>query len=266
MSKTQRSEPAIARLSATLSIGLITLLTSTWTSAGEEPDYAAVQQRLDAAVIAGDMTQEQAQERWDAFLRRVELGEEHDPTQHPQQEHNPAAHISEHRGDRYARAERRMKAAVASGDMTEEQAAKRLARMKEHGATQREHETVARKRLKSIREAMAAGEMSQEDGEAAIRRVRERLAGGHDRPPRKDGDGVRGRLASIRQAVEAGEMTREEGEARTAAIHQRMQTAKRIEAEHQKARRAIREAIAAGEITREEGVAKLQEMRSAGSE
>ena len=257
MSKTRRFEPAIARMSAALSIGFFSLLTSIWASAEQAPDYAAVQQRLDAAVIAGDITQEQAQERWDAFLRRVGMVQEHDPSRHPKQEHAP-----ERRGDRYARAERRIKAAVAAGDMTEDQATKRLSRMKEDLAAQHQSKSVALSRLQSIREAVAVGDISQEDGEAAIRRVRERLARSNGHTQMKGNDSVyQGRLASIRDAVADGEITTEEGDVRAKALHQRMEAAKRVDTEHREARRAIREGIASGEMTREEGFAALQEMR-----
>ena len=130
--------------------------------ADSESDYQAMQERLDAAILAGDITQLQAEERRQAFLRR----------------HEERAARSE-KLEAVQQRIREIKVAHQQGDLTDEEANEAIRATRAQlstGETGVPSAVSNRKgieqRLKRIRAAQAAGEMTDEEAKSAVRRVR----------------------------------------------------------------------------------------------
>ncbi len=215
--------------------------------ADPESSYQDVQERLDAAVIAGSITQEQAEERWQAYLRKREAGE----LGVGDDESGEHAGVETRKRDNVAQRRRAIESAVARGEMTEEQAQERLRAVQTHVAEQQRHRDGVEQRLRRIKSAAARGEMTAEEGERARRATREHLA----KQSQQDERGAI--IERIAAAVAAGEMTEEEAQERRERIRARGKMREQLE----QAAREIRELVAAGSMTREEGHEKMQALR-----
>lgn len=213
MTNNEATNTARRSLAARVLLSLAMVLSSTAVHAERQPDYSVIQKRLDAAVIEGRLTQEEAQARWSAILRRAEQPEEHNPAEHADKARDSRQYSA---AERLARAEKRLNAAVEAGDLTEDQARERLSAKQARMDSEREREAAARRRIKSIQLAVAAGEMASEDGQAAIRKMRRRLAeGDRGRPGKMDHQAAR---AAILEAIALGQITEVQAQDRLTRI------------------------------------------------
>ena len=194
--------------------------------ADSESDYQAMQKRLDAAILAGDLTPLQAEERRQAFFQRQQEG----------------ATSQDEKREAVKHRIREIRAAHAQGDLTDDEAEQAILATRAHLATEhagRETKRHARggegragfeARLRRIRAAHAEGKLTDDEAEAAYRRIREHQAKatqGAQGP--QEHDGWEWRLRRIRMAHAEGKLTDDEAEAAYRRIRQAQANASKPE-------------------------------------
>jgi len=201
--------------------------------------------RLQAAVEAGEMSQEDADAKVAAIQEKMET----------------------HRA-KYEAVVAEIKAAVEAGEITEEQAEAKLAAMKKkgHGKKNVDYEAIGKK----IRAAVEAGEITEEEGREKMAGLRLKMA--HGDRGRELGEGLKKRYAiaakEIKVAIKAGDITEEQGKERLAALKERLARTGRerghgedVRARYAAAVEKIKAAVEAGEITEEEAKEKFGALR-----
>jgi len=171
---------------------------------------------------------------------------------------------------------KRLREAVAAGELTGEQARVMLSALRRAGGEKEDQgseraKVYLMKVKKELGAAVEAGEISREDAarryEAAEKEIRERMAAGRrDRNQRAEYEGVERR---IRAAVQAGKMTPEEAREKLAGYRRRMETPdqsdrgeRRISREdYARTEAELKKAVAAGEVSKEDARTRLSQMR-----
>lgn len=198
--------------------------------------HEAIAAKIKAAVEAGEITEEEARAKMAAMKKKGHDKKDID----------------------YEAIGRRLKEAVKSGKMTEEEAMAKWEAIKkgDHGKKDIDIEAIAKK----IRAAVEAGEITPEEG-------REKMAGLRRRAAAKRDVDIEAIGKKIRAAVQAGEMTPEQGRAKMTAIREKMAQGQRdrdgaMRERYAAAVEKIKAALEAGEITEEEAAAKFAALRS----
>ena len=160
---------------------------------------------------------------------------------------------------------KRLRQAVAEGELTGEQARAMLETLRRSAA----REGVAQ-RIREIEKAVTDGKMSREEGARAIeatKRAMDEAGRGHGRGVSREAIGTR--IREIEAAVEAGKMSREEGARAIEATKRAMDEAGRghgrgVSREAIGTRiREIEAAVEAGKMSREEGARAIEETKRA---
>ena len=135
----------------------------------EEFDWAETERRIESAVEAGEITREEADEKYRGIKARLDAGGE--------TADRAAARLD------YANAEAKIKAMVEAGEISAEDAEKRLNRMRERIAgdgSEKQSEEAKTFTIEEYKEAAAkikamveAGEVSAEDAEIRLNRMRQ---------------------------------------------------------------------------------------------
>ncbi len=215
----------------------------------QEPDMEAVGDRLVQAVQAGELSEGQAHAMIGA-LAHARLAEKMEAAGDRREQRQRRAEQAEPRRlsrEQMARAEAELKAAVESGEVSREDARRRLGRLQQwrEGAEARgtrpetgQEATTdplrqRRQRYRALEleleEAVEAGRIAPEDARKKLQDVRAALRGGGEgaraearAPEAPDADPrvakYRAYQARIRQAVEAGRMSREEAREKLEAL------------------------------------------------
>lgn len=220
--------------------------------ADSESDYQAMQERLDAAVLAGDITPLQADERRQAFLRRQqEVTEPESETEATEKRERireiRAAHHQGHLTDEEFREALR----AAGVDMSKGG----------HHARAKSDRSGIERRMRRIRAAQAEGKMTDEEAKAAIRRVR--LAAASVKQEHGERSGARGEHNNIKDCPEtateigncsakADEMFGRMREIRISQADGNL-TAEQAESAYRQLLQDIRDAVESGEMTENDG-------------
>ncbi len=152
-----------------------------------------------------------------------------------------------------ALAKAKINRAVAAGELTAEEAEKKLHEMRRGLALEREHEAHLEKAAQEIRRKVEAGEMTPEEGRARMAQIRN----GVERR-------VRYRAASeeIKALVAAGRITDVEATARLQELRARMAAASgRTDIDWEGVKRRIEGAVERGDMTRAEADATYKKLR-----
>ena len=246
--------------------------------------YAEAEKRLKAAVEAGEVSREAAEERMKAMRKRLTDSQVSDRAPVA-----PDKELQRERRMRYAEAERRMKEAVDSGEISADAAKERLAELRKRleasrqtdraaGAIDEQEQRARRMRYaeaeRRIKEAVKAGKATPEQAEARLAELRKRMAdsAGPDRAASMEERKREYERAEreIMKMIETGKVSGEDGKRRLGELRRRMfgekETDKVPSMEQRKKRyeqaaAKIREAVGSGKITPEEGEAKLRSLR-----
>ena len=238
--------------------------------AAEEFDRAETEylRRIESAVEAGEITREEADEKYEGIKARLDAGGE------------TAARASA-RLD-YANAEAKIKAMVAEGKVSQEDAETRLKQMRERMT----NEGQAKSKIKAVEEfdwaeterriesAVEAGEITREEADEKYRGIKARLDAGGE-----TADRTAARLdyanaeAKIKAMVEAGEISAEDAEKRLNRMRERIAgdgDKKQSEGartftieEYKEAAAKIKAMVEAGEVSAEDAEIRLNRMRQA---
>ena len=189
--------------------------------------YKAYVERIKKAVEAGDLSEEEAEEKLIEMRQRM-FGQ-------------PAAKSAE--GDKEARIRRfkayaeEIKKAVDAGDLAEKEAEEKLIEMRQRmfgqpAAKSAEGDKEARiRRFKAyaeeIKKAVDAGDLSEEEAEKKLLAMRKRLAQQPaEKPTERDMDArverYKAYVERIKKAVEAGDLSEKEAEEKLIEMRQRM--------------------------------------------
>ena len=251
--------------------------------------YQELVKELEAAVVAGDLSEE------DAKAKRIAIRKEMFST--PAAKKSKVAPQSEDgRKRRYAAFKRKLDSALATGEITEQEAEeKRLAVRKElFGDTKQKKQTRGdvggdgRKRRyhelsKKIAAAVAAGELSEEEAEKKLIAIREEMFGGPGAQKKsRDAQGDEGRMRRYQElkekiavSVEAGELSEEEGKEKLLSLREKMfgKRARKEDPrrekrgfsveEYRRGEKQIRKLVAEGKVSPSDAEKRLIEMRKA---
>jgi hypothetical protein len=122
-----------------------------------EPSDQGVRERLDIAVVNGVITQQQAEERWQAYLH------DREGIQQRVSQPNPREQIE--------LAIRNIRHAVAAGEITQAQADERLGQIRLRMGIRKKLEQAGLE----IREAVSAGHITREEGRRRMEAMRREL-------------------------------------------------------------------------------------------
>ena len=202
--------------------------------------YAELQRRVEAAVTAGDLSREEAEKT--LVEAREQMFRRQDAEQGPDQDALRR---------RYGELQRRLEAAVNSGDLSREEAEKRLIDARKRMTGGQETEQVAdqgalRRRYaelqRRVEAAVTAGDLSREEAEKTLVEAREQMFRRQDAEQGPDQDALRRRYGELQRRLEAavnsGDLSREEAEKRLIEARKRMFGRQETE---QSRRRRIRE-------------------------
>lgn len=244
----------------------------------DENDYSAIEKRLSRAVKKGDITEVQA-ERMMAVLKegKVEREEEVKVVKRRLRGREEA---EEEKTERWVEVRKKIAEAVRSGEMTREEAAKKMRAMRDKAMKLTEEQRgQVRARLKAAREkieaAIESGDLTKEEAKEKLRALRERagnaLAG-------KDGDRevdvageIEERMANLRKrlaaAVESGGLTEEEAKEKWEEIAETAkERGKKMKEGMKKMSERIKAAVKEGKITEEEAKEKWEAIREKAGE
>ena len=158
--------------------------------------------------------------------------------------------------------EKRLRAAVESGELSEEEAKSKMMAIKKKMAGDKEGEGASKKAMaeekmrgmaKRIRDAMESGELSAEEAKKKMMELRKMMA-----------------EKRLRAAVESGELSEEEAKSKMMAIKKKMAGDKEGEGASKKAMteekmrgmaKRIRDAVERGELSKEDAEKKMMELR-----
>ena len=205
-----------------------------------EVDWEAIHRRIEAAVESGQMTREEADQKYREIRERRASHERHSEVD-------------------WEAIHRRIEAAVESGEMTREEANAKHREIRERMASRERHGEVDWEAIqRRIEGAVESGQMTREEADAKYREIRENIASRE----RRDAPSYEDVAKRIRAAIEAGEITPEQGRERLAAYRERMASRERHgEVDWAGIRERIEGAVEAGQMTREEADAKYREIR-----
>ena len=231
----------------------------------QQDRWEQYKQHIEKGVEDGEMTREEANVKYEAFQKGIDKWGKADE-----------------RGQSWLEdVAGKLKAAVAKGEITEEQGVERFeaakkqleARMGAQKSGNARAEAYLKKVGTEIREAIANGEMSPEEGKAryaaAEKRMKQRLGG--EKSKKMTQEEYDQGVAKMIQMVKAGEITREQMEARLNRMKKAMGGERGASDADRRARRAryqaaadkMAEMVKAGEITREQMEARLNRMKKA---
>jgi beta-lactamase regulating signal transducer with metallopeptidase domain/polyhydroxyalkanoate synthesis regulator phasin len=226
--------------------------------------YEAVASELRAAVEAGEITEEEAKAkhreiREQVFARGGKRSDSHDIWCTAMDEYRTTMAeyrmamtewrmaMAERRGDGIATHEAvglKLGAAVAAGEITEEEARAKWEEYEEQAAAKEKYRAVSRR----IRAAVAAGEITEEEAKAKWEEYEEQAVA------REKCEVV---APELRAAVAAGELTEEEAKAKWEEYAEQAAAKDK----HKAVGSRIRAAVQAGELTEEEARAKWEEYK-----
>ncbi|MBN2128259.1 MAG: hypothetical protein JW741_02140 [Sedimentisphaerales bacterium] len=171
---------------------------------------------------------------------------------------------------------RRLRAAVAAGELTGEQARTMLGALRKAGAAGKDQGADRAKAYlvkvkKELAAAVEAGEISREDAakryEAAEKGIRERMAAGRaQRGERRiSREDLAKAAGEIRKAIAEGKITKEQGRAKLGAmrkmIGEKSESTAGREVDWERIKKRIDGAVKSGQMTREQADAKYREIR-----
>jgi len=225
---------------------------------GAREQYAAARRELRAALAAGTITEEQAEERMLAMMTHI--------TQEQ-------AFESDMR-ERFTAAERELRAAVEAGRITEEQAQERMVaireRIRQEQATERSMQEQFASAVRETRAAVEAGEISEEQAHQRLTEMLEHMAQ-EQAPERNMREQYAAAGRELRAAVAAGRITEEQARERLAGMRERLAVAARGAGERERAtltreqivriRAELAAAIEAGRITEDQARERMAGLR-----
>ncbi len=216
-------------------------------------EMAKVKEEIWAHVKSGEITEEQAQERWQGYLRHVKAKRAKMAAEMKLRKEMAAFH-------------QKLEDAVKAGEITEEEA-----KAKWKAYEQSVHDTRDKKRDKKhadfeamnrrILEAVRRGDLTEEEGRRKLEEIRRRMAAG-EKKKHADFEAMNRRIL---EAVRRGDLTEEEGRRKLEEIRRRMAAGEekrdKDHADFEALSRRIQEAVRRGDLTEEEGRRKLEEIR-----
>ena len=200
-----------------------------------------VHEEIHQAVESGEITREEGERRWHAYLEKHGLEKEREA----------------HEGlrKRFRAFAKKIHALVENGELTPQEAEKKMAAFRERLG----HEHGIKRRWeaakKEIEAAIERGDLTEEEGEAKLEDIAKRL---HNH--KHEADMKRHWIAiekEIDQAVAKGEMTQEEARAKLAEARRRLEIAKKLHA----AELELGAAVKHGKLTAEEAKTKMAQIR-----
>jgi len=238
--------------------------------------FRAYAEEIQKAVDAGDLSEEEAEKKLLAMRKRL--------AQQPAKK--PAEPDMDARVERYKAYVERIKKAVEAGELSEEEAEKKLIEMRQRMFGQpakkpAEPDMEARIRrfrayAEEIQKAVDAGDLSEEEAKEKLIEMRQRMFGQPaEKPTARDMEArverYKAYVERIKKAVEAGELSEEEAEKKLIETRQRMfgQPAKKPAEPDMDARverykayvEKIKKAVDAGDLSEDEAKEKLIETR-----
>jgi len=202
-------------------------------SAAEQKEVESKEQKIKAAVKAGELTPEEAE----AMLKELH-----------------AKTADEEGGVDWAAEEQKIKAAVEAGELTPKEAEAKLNDLHERMADEHMAQELAQIG-KKLKQAVTDGKLTPEEAKAKLKDAEAEMTAKRNA---KKWDAVE---REIKEAVKSGTMTPEEAESKLKALQASM-ASKEKAAEWAAREKEIKAAVEAGKLTPEEADAKLKEIEA----